>query len=415
MRVRCYWYTMVVVCVVGAVSVGTAPAQNNRFTERSFVSSPSVRAVGDAGVALPGPDRPFFYNPAHLPRVSSYFTVLGVQAAASQNLRDQVRFYNDRLQPAIDANFEMEAEALESLYQEAYRRGRRPVRGTGAVVLPSFVYSTSGVGIGGGLFAKTSLNYRMVDAGLGVPEVYLLSRTDVMAVLSLGLSLESVGLAGVSVGGTVTRGRRFLSFENKPLDAFAPDESALLLRGSTLQVDLGGLYTLPWWPFAGEFSVGGALYDVLDNRYEYTYGGAPQIPFLDGFVAEPESVGSATATAEEDRARHRFRLQSSYRLGVAYRLASPWRFNEVSVVADYQGYGTDGQHPLARLHLGARAEVIDGMTLRAGLSAGYPTGGLGLQFGAVHLDYAVHAFEEGRVAGQSGTYVQTARLLLRID
>lgn len=413
MRVRCY--TLVLVCVVVAASVGTAVAQNNRFTERSFVPSPSVRAFGDAGVALSGPDRPFFYNPAHLPRVSSYFTVLGVQASASQNLRDQIRFFNDRLQPAIEANFDMDSEALASLYQDAYRRGRHPVRGTGAVVLPSFVYSTSGVGVGGGLFAKTSLNYRMNDAGLGVPEVYLLSRTDVMAVLSLGFSLESLGLPGASVGGTLTRSRRFLSFENKPLDAFAPDETALLLRGSTIQVDLGGLYTLPWWPFSGRISVGGAVYDLLDNPYEYALGGAPQIPFLDGFVAESEAVGSGTAAEEADRARRRFRLQPSYRVGVAYRLPSLSVFDDVAFAADYQDYGNGRQHPLARLHLGARAEVVDGMTLRAGLSAGYPTAGLGLQFGAVHLDYAVHAFEEGRVPGQIGTYVQTARLMLRIQ
>lgn len=406
---------LVLVCLVVAASTGPVAAQNDRFTERSFVPSPSVRATGDAGVALAGPDRPFFYNPAHLPRISSSFTILGVQAAASQNLRDQVDFFNDRLQPAIEANFEMETEALESLYRDAYERGRRPVRGAGAVVLPSFVYSTRGLGVGGGLFAKTSLNYRLNDAGLGVPEVYLLSRTDLMAVLSLGLSLESVGVPGASVGGTVSRGRRFLSFKNKPLDALAPDETALLLRGSTFQFDLGALYTLPWWPFAGRVSVGGAAYDLLNHRYDYTYGGAPQIPFLDDLVTEPASVGAGAAAEEADRARRRFRLRPSYRVGVAYRLASLSVFDDVAVTADYQGYGTGRQHPLARLHLGARAEVVDGMILRAGLGAGYPTGGLGLRFGAVHLDYAVHAFEDGRAPGQVGTYVQTARLMLRIQ
>jgi hypothetical protein len=413
MRACCY--TILVACVLVVASAGAATAQNNRFTQRSFVPSPSVRAFGDAGVALPGPDRPFFYNPAHLPRLSSHFTILGLQAAASQNLRDQIRFFNDRLQPAIEANFEMEAGALESLYRDASRRGRRPVRGTGAVVLPSFVYSTSGLGLGGGLFAKTSLNYRLGDAGLGVPEVYLLSRTDLMAVLSLGLSLEPLGLPGASVGGTVTRGRRFLSFEKKPLDAFAPDETALLLQGRTLQLDLGGLYTIPWWPFAGRLSVGVAAYDLLDSSYAYTYGGAPQIPFLDGFVAESESVDAGTAAREEDRARRRFGLRPSYRVGVAYRLPALSGVDDVAVAADYQGYGDDRQHPLARLHLGARAEVTDGLMLRAGLSAGYPTGGLGVQFGAVHLDYAVHAFEEGRAPGQTRTYVQTARLMLRIQ
>ena len=155
MRIRCC--TVLLLLVVAVLGARPAVAQNNRFTERSFVPSPSVRAMGDAGGALPGPDRPFFYNPAQLPHISSYFTITGVQAAASPTLRDQVDFFNARVQPAIDANFDLDAEVLEDLYRDAHRRSRDPARGNGAVVLPSFVYSTSGVGIGGGLFAKTSL------------------------------------------------------------------------------------------------------------------------------------------------------------------------------------------------------------------------------------------------------------------
>jgi len=277
------------------------------------------------------------------------------------------------------------------------------------------VYSTGGVGLGGGLFAKTSLNYRMNDAGLGVPEVYLLSRTDLMAVLSLGLDLGAIGLPGLSVGGTATQSRRFLTFENKPLDAFAPDETALLLQGSTFQVDVGGLYTPSWWALPGRLSVGAAVYDLLDTRYNYVFEGAPRIPFLEGFVAGSASVDAGTAAQEADRARRLFRLDSSYRVGVAYRLASLLGLDDVGLAIDYQGYGHDRQHVLARLHAGVRAELTEGLSLRGGLSAGYPTGGLGLRLGAFRVDYAVHAFEEGRVPGQIRTYVHTARLMVRIQ
>jgi len=413
MHVRCC--TVLLVLVVAVAGPNSAVAQNNRFTERSFVPSPSVRAMGDAGVALPGPGRPFFYNPAQLPHVSSYFTILGVQAAASPNLKERVDFFNRRVQPAIEANFEWDREALKELYRDVHRRGRRPVRGTGAVVLPSFVYSTSGVGIGGGLFAKTSLNYRMQDAGLGVPEVYLLSRTDVMAVLSVGLDLGTIGLPGLSVGGTATQSRRFLSFENKPLDAFAPDETALLLQGSAFQVDVGGLYTPSWWSLPGRLSLGGAVYDLLRNQYDYTFEGAPGIPFLDGLVAESAEADAEGTPREVARARRLFQLNPSYRIGLAYRLASLSVLDDVGLAIDYQGYGPDQQHILTRLHAGVRAELTDGLTLRSGLSAGYPTGGLGLRLGAFQIDYAVHAFEERRVPGQIGTYVHTARLMLRIQ
>ena len=413
MHSRCC--TVLLLLIVAAMGLPPASAQNNRSTERSFVPSPSVRAMGDAGVALPGPDRPFFYNPAQLPRLSSYFTVVGVQAAASRSLRDQIAFFNRRLQPAIEDNFEWDTEALDDLYRDAHRLGRRPVRGTGAVVLPSFVYSTDGVGLGGGLFAKTALNYRMNDAGLGVPEVYLLSRTDVAAVLSVGFTLGAIGLPGLSVGGTATQSRRFLTFENKPLDAFAPDETALLLRGSAFQVDVGGLYTPSWWSLPGRLSLGGAVYDLLSNRYDYVFEGAPGLPFLDGFAAEAAAVDAGTAAREEKRARRRFPLTSSYRVGAAYRLASLYALDDVGLAVDYQGYGHGQQHFLARLHAGVRAAVTEGLTARGGLSAGYPTGGLGLRLGAFQIDYAVHAFEEGRAPGRLRTYVHTARLTVRVQ
>lgn len=413
MRICCC--TLLLTLGVAVFGGSSAFAQNNRFTERPFVSAPSVRAMGDAGVALPGPERPFFYNPAHLPHLSSYFTVVGVQAAASRRLQEQLDFFNRRIQPAIEANFDLETEVLSDLYGDAYRLGRQPVRGTGAVVLPAFVYSTGGVGVGGGLFAKTSLNYRVNDGGLGVPEVYLLSRTDVLAVLSFGIDLERLGLSGVSIGGTVKRGRRFLAFENKPLDAFTPDEAALLLRGSTVQVELGGRYEPSWWRGAGQLFFGGAAYDLLGSRYDYAFGGAPRIPFLEGVVAESAAVDAGTATQEANRARRLFRLEPSYRVGLGYRLASLSILDDVGLAADYQGYGHDRQHPLARLHFGVRADLIEGVTLRAGLSAGYPTGGVGIRVGALRVDYAVHGFEEGRVPGQISTYVHSARLLLRIQ
>ncbi|MFB6231901.1 MAG: hypothetical protein ABEL04_12180 [Salinibacter sp.] len=400
------------VIVAGPVS---ALGQNNRYTERSFIPSPSVRAMGDAGVALLGKDRPFFYNPAQLPSISSYFSILGVQAAASPNIRKQINFYNRRVQPAIESNFDLEPDALEELYQDTYELGRQPLRGTGAVVLPSFVYSKNGIGVGGGLFAKTALNYRTKGAGLGVPSIYLLSRTDVMALLSLGVDLKTIGLPGVSVGVTGTRTRRLLAFENKPLDTFSADEAAILLQGNTYQVDVGGLYTPSWWMLPGTLTLGGAVYDLFGGQYDYSFEGSPRIPFLEGIVAESATVDTEAVRQEVERARRRFRLERSFRMGVAYRISSLSVLDGVGVAVDYQGYGHDQQHPLARLHLGGRARLNDTFTVRGGLSAGYPTGGLGIRLGVLRLDYAVHAFEEGRVPGQLRTYVHTARLTLRIE
>ncbi|MFB6098339.1 MAG: hypothetical protein ABEK84_04365 [Salinibacter sp.] len=396
------------------VGFGSVAAQNNRFTERSFVPSPRVRAMGDAGVALPGPDRPFFYNPAHLPYISSYFTVGGVSASASRNMREQIRFFNERIQPAVKSDFKGDSETLEELYRETFRLARHPVRGSAAVVFPSFVYSEGGIGVGGGLFAKTALNYRVSGSQLGVPELYLLSRTDIMAVLSLGMDLGMIGLPGLSVGGVLSRGRRFLAFENKPLDTFTPNETAVSLVGNAVQVDVGGLYTPPWWGLPGRLRIGGAVYDVLDQQYDYVVGDAPRVPFLKG-VFGGATPDSADGTQEIDRTRQRFRLHSSYRIGVAYQLASVLGLEDVGLALDYQGYGSARRHPLTQVHAGLRAAVSDGVILRGGVSSGYPTGGIGIHLWGVRIDYAVHAFEEGRAPGERGTYVHTLRVLLRIQ
>lgn len=405
--------TVLLVIVLAIAGIHSAVAQNNRFTERAYVPAPSVRAMGDAGVGLVAADRPFFYNAAQLPNISSHFTVMGVQAAASRDLRDQINFFNQRIQPAIEAEFDLGPDVLDRLYRDAYHLGEAPIRGDGAVVLPAFVYSTNGVGIGGGLFAKTAVNYRVRDAGLGVPEVYLLSRTDVMAIGALGLDLGLVGLDGASVGVTAKRTRRFLAFENKPLDTFTTDEAAILLQGNTFQIDVGALYTVPW-ALPGRLTLGGAFYDVLDQPYNYAFSGAPRIPFLEGIIAGSAKVDAGTADAEADRARRRFELNSSYRVGVGYRLTTLSFPDHVALAIDYVGYGNDEQNPLARLHMGGEAQLGGGVVLRAGLAAGYPTGGLGLRLGVLQVDYAFHAFEEGRTPGQRATYVHSTRMTIRI-
>jgi hypothetical protein len=388
--------------------------QNNRFTQRSFVPSPVVRGMGDAGVALPGVEQSFFYNPAHLPEVSSHFTVLGVQGAASRTIEDHIRFFDQEVEPAVASNFDLSTSALADLHRRAYDLGRRPSRGHGAILLPSFVYAPGALALGGGLFAKTALNYRIESGGGGVPTVWLLTRTDLMALGAVGLDLRVIGLDGVSVGVIGTQTRRYLTFKTEALGRFTADESAVLLDGSTFQLDVGGTYAPGW--LSGEYGtvrLGGAVYDLLDPGYGYVTGGPTgRMPFLGDVVTRS---GDGPPSWEVAQARRAFALKRSYRVGLAYQVASVLFLDDVAVTLDYQGYRSGEQSPLARLHLGTRAELFGGLRLRGGLSAGYPSGGLGLELGALHLDYAVHGAEEGRRPGQLGTYVHTARLLLRLE
>lgn len=372
--------------------------------------------MGDVGAALPSVDRVFFYNPAQLPSVSSHFTIAGVQVAASRHLDDFIRFFDRRVEPAIEAEFDMESEALNALYRDARALDRHPTRGHGAVVLPSFVYSTNRVGVGGGLFAKTALNYRVEDRGDEIPEVYLLSRTDIMALASVGIELGMFGLPGLSIGLTGTRTQRFLAFKNKPLDTFTTEESSILLRGDVYQLDVGMLYSPSRWELPGTPVIGGAVYDVLDQQYDYDFGGAPdRMPFLDEVATGSGEVENRATLPEAEGVRPRFELETSYRFGVAYRLASLFVLDDVNLAVDYQGESAGMHRPLTRIHAGLQARVAGPVVLRGGIGAGHPTGGLGLRIGPLFVDYAFHGIDEGRLPRERSTYVHVARLTLRIQ
>jgi hypothetical protein len=115
------------------------------------------------------------------------------------------------------------------------------------------------------------------------------------------------------------------------------------------------------------------------------------------------------------QARDRFALRPSYRVGAAYEVTELLFLDDVAVAADYQGYRGTTQVPLSRTHLGLRMGGLGPLTLRAGVSAGYPSGGAGLELGALHLDYSLHGVEEGQQFRQRRTYVHTARLLVRLE
>lgn len=403
---------MVVLLTVG-IGWGTVHAQNNQYTERSFVSSPVVLGMGDAGVALPGPERGFFYNPAHLPHVGSHFTILGVQGGVNTALREQIRFLNQQLGPAVSGG-EASGATLDALQADAARLQSRPGRGTGVVMLPNFVYSPGAFAIGGGLFTKTAANYRMEAAGPGASSVWTLSRTDLMALVSMGLDLRVLGLPGLSVGVTGTRTRRLLAFKGEALAQFERQEPSVVLQGETFQLDGGVTYRLDRLvPMPGQLRLGGAVYDLLQTGYGYRTGGAARLPFVDEVIDSPDGSGGAPA-AEVQHARERFALRPSYRVGAAYEVSELLFLDDVAVAADYQGYRGTTQALLSRTHLGVCGR-LGPLTLRGGVSAGYPSGGAGLELGALHLDYSLHGVEDGEQFRQRRAYVHTARLLVRLE
>lgn len=396
-----------------AVAVGPASAQDADRTGRAFVPHPQVRGMGDAAVALSSPVTPLFYNPAHLPHVESQVRIAGVGGAISGGIRDQVSFYQDRVDPAIQAQFDLPASELRSLYDEAFDLGRRPTRGSATLLLPAFTARRGAWGFGGSLALDSRARYRVGNAGLGVPEVNVVGRTDASLLLATGVDLTRSGLTGLSAGVTVKATRRYLTLKQQALDTFSPDDSAVLLKGTSLGLDAGLRYVLPV-DTPGRWTLGLAVYDLWASGFDYEQDGSlSDLPIVGAMIDEDDATPlPGTVARETAYARERYGLSPSYRVGAAYTLDRVAFLDDVQLALDWQGY-TDAPRDgsfFTHWHAGAQARVAGPLSVRAGLSQGYPTGGLGLSLGPAQIDYAVYGVEEGRTPGQLQNYVHTLQV-----
>ena len=390
-------------------------AQSRFQTQRPYVPSPHVLGRGNAGVAIPHAQAAFFYNPAHLYHVDQPHVLMGLQGTFSTQVADQVQFIRDQLEPALDQGFEsLSDEELRNLYDDALNQGYRPTTVEGAVRLPTAVWSMGPVGAGVGLFATSDLTYRFGDAGLGIPFVDLVGRTDVMARAGAGADLGALGLPGLAVGlmGHVTR--RYFTFKNKPLDAIDAGDDIVLLDGTSLGVDLGLLYEPSVFRGPGRLTLGAALYDLQTTGFDYTfYGPSADWPVFGGAL---EGDDDGPTEAQVDRAvrtaREQFDLDPSYRLGIAYQLHGLPMPRRLAITVDYLGYESSliDQSLLTHLHAGVEAQVVRRLALRAGLSQGYPTAGVGIEVGPVSIDYAFYGVEHGRFPGQMPSYQHNVHL-----
>ncbi len=377
-------------------------------TNRSFVTSPRVLGMGDAGVAFASRQTAFFYNPAHIGRSASliHINIAGVHGAISNTVVDQVEFFNNRLQPAIDTGIDNLSDAeLRSLYEDTFAQGQARSSVNGQFLLPSIVIGGKGLGVGAGVFATTGLDYRIENAGLGLPQLNVVSTTDIMGVATVGLDLQKMmGFSGLAVGITGKYTRRFLTVKNKPIDAFSSDENVYFIEGRSLGFDVGVLYDVGLIPLPGTLTLGATAYDIRASDFDYIFYGTPaDLPVIgdqmdsDDFVVDP-----VQAEREVQHANDRYALSPSYRIGVAYSPPSIGFLGSLSVAADYIGYkhATVDQSFFAHLHMGAQMRLLRILKVRGGLSQGYPTFGAGLGLGIIHFDYAFYGVEDGRIPGQ---------------
>lgn len=402
-------WTYLTVLILWVLGAAPAKAQNDLQTNRSFVSSPRVLGMGDAGVALASRATAFFYNPAHIGRSARliHVNLAGVHGAISNSVVDQVRFFNDRLQPAIDTGVDnLSDREMRSLYEETFAQGQNRATVDGQFLLPSLIVGGKGIGVGAGAFATTGLDYQIQNAGLGLPQLNMVSTTDLMGVVTAGIDFQKLlGMSGLAVGITGKYTRRFLTIKNKPIDAFSSDETIYMLEGRSLGFDVGVLYDVGLVPLPGTLTLGATMYDIHASDFDYVFYGTPaDLPVIgeqidDGTttVVDPDQVAADVAYANE-----RYALAPSYRVGVAYSPPSAGFLGSLQLAADYLGYEDPvvDQSFWAHLHMGAQLRLIRLVRVRGGLSQGYPTFGAGLGLGIIHVDYAFHGVEDGRLPGQ---------------
>ena len=381
-----------------------ALAQEKLNSTRSFVPTPGALAMGDAIVALPQQQSSFFYNPAHAAHSKFHLTIVGVRLAASNTLPDQVSFFKDELQPALDEGIEnLESDRLKSLYDQTLDIGRKSTYLKADVLAPSVGFKAGPVGLGFGIFGSSTTSYRFPDGGGGLPLVQVTAMADAMAVGSAGINLSKFGVSGLSVGITGKYTQRYVTFKNKPLDAISTEEPFDLLSANRMSVDLGFMYELPFLnKLPGTFQAGLALYDIAGGDFAFTHEST-----LQG-ETDLAAVNEDIALANEY-----FKVQPSFRLGVGYTLPKlpGGLLDETGFSIDYVGTQSPNldQALFAHLHVGAQARVKF-FSLRAGLNQGYPTVGGGLSLGFMDLDYAYYGVEKGRYPGQLPSWLHAAQL-----
>jgi len=382
-----------------------APAEAQRYSQyaRAAIEAPQVLARGGAGVALPSADAALFYNPAQLARLHGQrvrVEVLGVQTGINTAFFGDLNFLLDDVIPAVEDGLSFPLSSRDrALFDEALDRGRLPNVGRAAVALPHVTVPTAWGGVSGGVFAQSTTRYRFEDIGGGIPLLDLFSQAD--AIGAVGAAARVPG-APLAVGVTGRFARRGILFKHKDLLAFSQDaEEAYVIGGSTVAFDLGvhAANVAPTLP--GRLDLGLALYDVVGGGF--SYGLERRIELTGSGATNERELGQILDAFDGRDGRVSFRMGAAYHVQPLSALPG---LRDLAVTADYVSASTsESQQPmLGHVRLGAEAQALGFLRMRAGLLGGYPSGGLGLESRYARLEYTLFGEEDGRLPGQLPRY-----------
>jgi len=394
---------------VALILLALAAAAPSAFSQ-SLVTSSQALGMGGAAVAFPAPQSALYYNPAHLTHFEvtrAPITLLGLDASLTNNIGEQLDFYQNDLEPAIERGIDDLSDAEEAtLYDGLFRVGRKTGEVSGTLMLPSFVMNRERYGVGGGFFARSFARNRVENAGAGVPGVDFSAFGDLTATAAASVNLSFIGLKSVSAGATARYTMRFLTLKTKPVDAFDENENVHALRGDALGVDLGLLYDAGRLVGPGRLLVGLAGYNVVSTDFDYVF---------QSYVTKNGERNDAEIADEITLANAHYQPDLFYRAGMAYVLPQTWRFvRETGIAVDYVSPPRhhEDRSLATRLRMGLQTSINDWLYLRAGLNQGYTTVGAGLHLAFVHIDYAYYGEERGRFAGQQPIWHHRVQVIL---
>ena len=391
---------VLVLLVLGSAPLATAQTFTSALREAPVGAPDLARAAaGGAVAALPTLDSPFAGNPAHITARGFSLNVLGATVGVGGNARESYDFYDARLGPAIERGLDsMPRDSLARLYSDAIAVGSSSKTADLAVLAPSVQLSAGPVGIGVGVYGRAASRARLIDGGAGVPAIDAFGQGDLAVPLVAGVDVgEATGGVlpfGLSVGARATYLQRRLTAKDEPLDALDPDdEKVYVLKGETVRLGAGA--------YATDVGLRGVDVGVeLSN-----VGGAIDYAFDRSITIEGSGPDDQ---AEIARLEQRFDGRESravVRVGAAYRLPIHLvpGIADAAVAVDYTSASTADldQSVQAGLRGGVRARLAGVVDLRAGLSQGMPSAGVGLRTRFARVEYATYGVEDGRLLGQA--------------
>lgn len=418
-----------------------ADAQHNTLTQRAFIPSVEALGRGDAAAALPGRSAPLLYNPAHLTMLPTRITAGRIQGAGSGHVADPLR-HMSRGGPGEILNGEPTDFDIDfQTFADSTRRvGSRPSILEATLALPSFVYRRGPYALGGGAAVHSLANHRFRSEDRSVPLADHHARTDVMVRGAVGYD-ASAHVPGLHLGLTLNAVQRYVSIlerridEVRPTDKMPVVESAPVLDkltffdsrapenpvwvGRNVSVDVGAMYAVSAVDLPGTLHVGASAFDLWASEFTFSLQDtAPRIPLL-GPLLPDQSPPVANGRVDppdplpEEQA-DRFQVHPSVRVGAAYTQETWGPLRNLAVAVDYQDYRRPPveQSALAHLHVGAEAQY-DILIARLGINQGYPTAGVGLRMGHIHVDYAFYGREEGASFRETYNYINTLQVALR--